>query len=155
MRLWTDPGSEVNMKQFVVHSLSCNTLTDVAVHRAGSKVRLSQGALYWNGLLPSQSRIYFLVKTMVFMAGILSISQSWPHFLLIRIKVVPAGFENLALQWHFNLTASINCWTAQKLNMTQHCELTAQKANCILGCNQTQHGQLVEGGDSAPLFHSG
>ena len=33
--------------------------------------------------------------------------------------------------------------------MSQHCALTFQKANCILGCTSGQEGQ---GGDPAPLL---
>ncbi|PKU47879.1 rna-directed dna polymerase from mobile element jockey-like [Limosa lapponica baueri] len=43
----------------------------------------------------------------------------------------------------------------KKLNMSQQCVLTVQKANCILGCNQKKCGQQMEGGDSAPLLRSG
>lgn len=41
----------------------------------------------------------------------------------------------------------------EKLSKTQHCMLTAQKANGVLGCIQTW-GQQGEGGDSASLFCS-
>ena len=36
--------------------------------------------------------------------------------------------------------------------MSQQCALTAQKANCILSCTKRSAGQLVEGGDPAPLL---
>jgi len=40
----------------------------------------------------------------------------------------------------------------EKLNVTQQCALTVQKAYCTLGCIKSQQ---VEGGDSAPLLRSG
>lgn len=39
--------------QIYVHGQSWGTLIEVEVHRAGSKIRLAQGALYWNCLSPS------------------------------------------------------------------------------------------------------
>lgn len=39
----------------------------------------------------------------------------------------------------------------EKLNKTWQCVPTFQKANSVLGLHQKQHGQKVEGGDSAPL----
>lgn len=39
----------------------------------------------------------------------------------------------------------------EKLDMSKHCVLEAQKTSCILGCGD-QHD---EGGDSSPLFCPG
>jgi len=39
--------------------------------------------------------------------------------------------------------------------MSQQRALTAPKASCILGCVKNSVLQQVEGGDSAPLLHSG
>jgi len=57
--------------------------------------------------------------------------------------------------WDMSPAEDLQVLMDEKLDMTQHCAFTAQKASHILGCITSSVASRLREGDSAPLLHSG
>jgi len=94
--------------------------------------------------------------------------ERWAHVNLMKFnkancRVLHTGWGNpkhkyrLGREWVQSSPEEkdLGVLAEEKLNMTQRCALCSPEGQPYPGLNQKQHGQQVEGGDSAPLLRSG